>query len=278
MMGFMKIIAAVLLGLFAVNTIPFIQTVESPADIIDIVYELTQSRKETSEYVQTDVASVAAKAKPSVVRVNAFKEVAQQDYLSNSSRREYRRLFANSSTAKIRVGTGSAFFVTADGYLLTNKHVVPEDDATYTVSVSERKEIPATVVYRDPVHDVAILKVDGADYPALSLADSSDIEYGQDIVAVGNAYGQHSDSVSSGTVSGLNRSITVYGSDDSAERMRGVIQTSATLYPGDSGGPLLDLNGQVIGVNVASAIGTDISFSIPSNIAEETAKDAGVSI
>jgi serine protease Do len=163
-----------------------------------------------------------------------------------------------------KVDAGTGFFVSSDGYIITNKHVVASETANYTVVLSNGKKKIGHVVYRDPDNDIAVVKIVGKDYPVLNIGDSSKLKVGQDILGIGNAYGKYKDTVSTGEVSGLHK--VVYTEGDQDEVLDNVIQTNAQLYPGDSGGPLFDLNGNVVGVNVAIAAEKDnVSFSIPIN-------------
>ncbi|MBX4187798.1 MAG: S1C family serine protease [Candidatus Doudnabacteria bacterium] len=209
-----------------------------------------------------------AQASESVVPVLIYQEVP---IYQNSNYH-----FFDALTTRIQVGSGTGFFITSDGYLLTNKHVVDENGMEYWVNVVGNVELPAEVVYTDPVYDLAVLKISGEDYPILNLGDSGRLRMGESVSTIGNAYGEFVDSISSGSISAVNRSAIVSDRNGDVERMRGLIQTTAKLYPGDSGGPLLNAEGQVIGVNVASAIGEDISFSIPVNTAKDVLDKAGI--
>jgi serine protease Do len=169
------------------------------------------------------------------------------------------------------VAAGSGFFVTSDGLILTNKHVVSiADDAKYTVTTADGKTYDATVAATDPINDLALVKVSISNAPTLRLSDSSTIEIGQQVIAIGNSLGEYQNTVTSGIVSGIGRNVTA-GSDDgsdSAEELDGVIQTDAAINPGNSGGPLLNFAGQVIGVNTAvDEEGQLVGFAIPSNFA-----------
>ncbi len=164
-----------------------------------------------------------------------------------------------------QVGAGSGFFVTSDGLILTNKHVVSTADASYSVVTSDGETYPATVASVDPVNDLAIVKIDIQNAPTLDLADSNQNQIGQRVVAIGNSLGQYQNTVTSGIISGIGRSITA--SDGQAnEQLEGVIQTDAAINPGNSGGPLLNSVGQVIGINTAvDRGGESVGFAIPSN-------------
>ncbi len=169
-----------------------------------------------------------------------------------------------------KVGAGTGFIVTANGYILTNKHVVIDEKASYTVLLSDGSQKPGTVVYRDPTLDVALVKIDGSKYSSVTLGNSQTLKLGQTVIAIGNALGEYSNSVSVGIISGLNRSLQAGGGNGFVEELKGVIQTDAAINPGNSGGPLLDMNGTVVGINVATVTGSNnISFSIPINKVKE---------
>lgn len=166
------------------------------------------------------------------------------------------------------IGGGSGFIVTADGLILTNKHVVDDAKADYTVITSDGEKYPARILARDPVQDIAVLKIDKTGLPAAKLGDSSTVKLGQTVIAIGNALAQFSNTISVGVVSGLSRNITATGINI-REDLAGLIQTDAAINPGNSGGPLLNLKGEVIGINVAVAEGAqNIGFTIPINQAK----------
>jgi serine protease Do len=169
-------------------------------------------------------------------------------------------------TTPQKVGAGTGFLISSNGYILTNKHVVSDTNASYTVLLTDGKQETAKVIYRDPQNDIAVIKIDGSNFPTVKLGDSSTLELGQTVVAVGNALGQYNNSVSLGIVSGLNRTIEASSETGSTETLNGVIQTDAAINPGNSGGPLVDLNSDVVGINVATVQGSNnISFAIPIN-------------
>jgi serine protease Do len=173
-------------------------------------------------------------------------------------------------TQKQDIGGGSGFFVSSDGLIVTNKHVVDQKNAEYTVFTNDGKKYTAKIIALDPVLDIALIKINtpiGRSFPYLSLGDSSTLQLGQSVIAIGNALGEYRNTVSVGVVSGLARSITA-GDElgGSSEALNNVIQTDAAINPGNSGGPLLDLDGEVIGVNVAIAQGSqNIGFALPIN-------------
>ncbi|HOZ03268.1 MAG TPA: trypsin-like peptidase domain-containing protein [Candidatus Woesebacteria bacterium] len=163
------------------------------------------------------------------------------------------------------IGTG---FVVEDGNLVvTNKHVVSDTRAEYSVIDEEDNEYVVTNIYRDPVNDMAIIKVEGLRKPALPLGDSDKIRVGESVIAIGTALGEFRHTVTTGVVSGLGRGITAGNGFTAIEQLEGVIQTDAAINPGNSGGPLINARGEVIGVNVAvSQSAENIGFAIPINV------------
>ncbi len=178
--------------------------------------------------------------------------------------------YQQKGTEKQQVSSGSGFFVSEDGYLLTNKHVVLDKEAEYSVVLNDGRKLAAKVIARDPVQDVAVLKVDGRGFKFISLGDSDTLQVGQTVIAIGNALGEFQNTVSVGVVSGLHRSLIASG-----EQLREVIQTDAAINLGNSGGPLLNLEGQVVGMNTAMAQGAEsVGFALPVNIAKKGVADA----
>lgn len=178
---------------------------------------------------------------------------------------------SDTPTEKQKIGSGSGFFVSADGLIVTNKHVVADEQAEYTVIASGEKEYSAKVLARDPNNDIAVLKIEGNDFPALILGDSDQIKVGQAVVAIGNPLGEFANSVTSGIISGLKRNVSAGSRLGDSERLSGIIQTDAAINPGNSGGPLFGLSGEVVGVNVAVAQGAEnIGFALPINSVKRT--------
>jgi serine protease Do len=177
----------------------------------------------------------------------------------------------------VQVGGGSGFIVDKKGVILTNKHVIVEPHAEYTVILSNGDKMSAKVLARDPLDDVAILKVNptDGDLPTAELGRSDGIELGQTVLAFGNALGIFRNTVSTGIISGLSRSISAKPDPSKpTQEMRGLIQTDAAINPGNSGGPLTDIFGKVIGINAAVVFGAqNIGFAIPINAAERDLND-----
>lgn len=172
----------------------------------------------------------------------------------------------STETERKKVGSGSGFFVSSDGLIVTNKHVVSDERAEYTVILGDKSEHTATVLARDPSNDIAIIKIEGTNFPALRLGDSDRIRVGETIIVIGNPLGEFENSVSRGIVSGLKRNLNAGSGQGDSERLSDIIQVDAAINPGNSGGPLFNLSGEVIGVNVAMARGAEnIGFSLPVN-------------
>ena len=174
-------------------------------------------------------------------------------------------------TEERQIGAGTGFIVDEDGTILTNKHVVSDNQAQYTVVMSDGERYAAKVTAADPVNDIAVVKISdggGRRFPAVALGDSDNLQIGQSVIAIGNALGEFDNTVSVGVISGMQRSITAYGAGED-EVLEDLIQTDAAINEGNSGGPLLNLKGEVIGINTAIASGAqNVGFVIPINLAK----------
>ncbi|MEI7749688.1 MAG: trypsin-like peptidase domain-containing protein [Candidatus Moraniibacteriota bacterium] len=239
----------------------------------------------TSLATPTDPSDVALvgiveRSSASVVSVVASKDVAQVGNPSDlpSILRQFGFDVGNGGTdgqaqgnagatpQKQKIGSGTGFFVSADGLVVTNKHVVSDETAEYTVVVPGGKEYPAKVLARSPNQDIAVLKIDGTGFTPIPIGDSASLQVGQTAIAIGNPLGEFPNSVSRGIISGLNRNLTAGSEFGDSETLSDIIQTDAAINPGNSGGPLLDLSGNVIGINVAMAQNAEgIGFAIPIN-------------
>ena len=160
------------------------------------------------------------------------------------------------------MAAGSGVIISADGYIVTNNHVVEGSKET-TVTLANGEEYQATIIGTDPTTDLAVIKIDeDITVPFLSFGSSDDMAVGETVVAIGNPLGEFSGTVTDGVISGKNRTITV-----ESQQMLNLIQTNAAINSGNSGGALLNLRGEVIGINSAktSAVGVEgIAFAIPS--------------
>ena len=228
---------------------------------------------------KSPIVSIAKKVCPAVITVIVSRDLpkAENFYSFPYAGKEY--VMPNPpagggkgkkmETQKTQIGGGSGFIVSENGYVFTSNHVVSDTTADYTVILDPKHKYPAKVLSRNPINDIAVLKIEGERFPYLDLADSNKIELGEDVVAVGNALGEFTDTLSAGIVSGLSRFITAFGGiGNEMQNLRGLIQTDAAINPGNSGGPLVNMEGKVIGINTAMIAGAqNIGFSIPINYA-----------
>ena len=172
---------------------------------------------------------------------------------------------------KIEIGGGTGFVISNDGLILTNKHVVSEENADYTVVTNSGDKYEAKILAVDPFNDLALIKVEGLNLEPLSLGDSDKIAIGETVIAIGNALGEYRNTVTKGVISGIGRTITAGDMQGLSETLENVIQTDAAINFGNSGGPLINLKGEVIGVNTAIASsGQLIGFAIPINQVKKT--------
>ena len=210
------------------------------------------------------IIDIVKENSPSVVSVVAYKDVPvyeqtyQQDFFFIIPKLEQK------GTERQQVGAGTGFIVSSDGLILTNKHVVSDKDAEYVVIMTDNKEYNAKVLARDPVQDLAIMKIEGGNsFKPLKLGSVDDIQIGQTVIAIGNALGRFQNTVSVGVISGLGRTIVATGPDFATEKLEDIIQTDTAINRGNSGGPLINLKGEVVGINTAvSTEGENIGFAI----------------
>jgi len=181
-----------------------------------------------------------------------------------------------SQEQKIEQDIGSGFVVSEEGLIVTNKHVVSDTSAAYRVFTKDNKLYEVEKIYRDPVNDLAVLKINpnGADLQPMELGDSDNLKVGQFAIAIGAALGEFRNTVTTGVISGLGRTISAGGPFLGMENLDNVIQTDAAINPGNSGGPLLNSLGQVIGINVAVASNAqNIGFALPINLVKDMLKN-----
>jgi serine protease Do len=168
------------------------------------------------------------------------------------------------------IGGGSGFIISDDGMILTNKHVVADAEATYTVVTNDGQKYLAKVLGRDSVNDLAVIKIEAKGLKPLKLGDSDKIEIGQTVIAIGNTLSEFRNTVTRGVISGVNRRVEASGFSGFSEILEEAIQTDAAINPGNSGGPLLNLKGEVIGINTAiNQAGQLVGFAIPINEAKQ---------
>jgi len=281
------------------SKITFLEPLKSYLDKITSKPIETQE-SEINEYVpqttqEQAVIKVVKDYSPAVVSIIVTKDlpVIEEYYVSpfegffNDPFFEFQiPQYRQNGTEKKEIGGGSGFIVSEDGVVITNKHVVLDAEADYTVLTTDGRKFPAKVLAKDPAQDLAVLKIEkekvtDADgnfsfkpFPVVKLGDSSKIEIGQSVIAIGNALGEYRNTISVGVVSGLGRTITASGGG-LVETLEDVIQTDAAINKGNSGGPLLNLKGEVIGINTATVLDAqNIGFAIPINLAKSNIQKA----
>lgn len=257
----------------------------SSQPVLERIIERETTVKEKEYIPQTTqedrIIRTVKEASPAVVSIVITKDVPVIEQYFSSPFGESFPLevpqYRQRGTERREVGGGTGFFAGPDGMIVTNKHVVLDKEADYTVFTNTGESYPAEVLARDPVQDIAVLRVEprqvinengefvARDFPYLRLGDSGLLQIGQTVVAIGNALGEFRNTVSVGVISGLGRTVTASGGDF-VETIENVIQTDAAINKGNSGGPLLNLAGEVVGVNTATVLGAqNIGFSIPAD-------------
>jgi len=264
------LIGAFLLGVLGGASTSYIFYLKIKQEVADAGVPIIHSEKIIEkEYIpqttqEQKIIDIVKENSPSVVSVVAYKDVPvyeqtyQQDFFFIIPKLEQK------GTERQQVGAGTGFIVSSDGLILTNKHVVSDKEAEYVVIMTDNKEYNAKVLARDPVQDLAIMKIEGGNsFKPLKLGSVDDIQIGQTVIAIGNALGRFQNTVSVGVISGLGRTIVATGPDFATERLEDIIQTDTAINRGNSGGPLINLKGEVVGINTAvSTEGENIGFAI----------------
>lgn len=204
------------------------------------------------------VSQLASEVGASVVSVNVEGQATRRTF------------FGDQSIMQQSAGTG--FIISNDGIVVTNRHVVPQGTSAVTLTLSDGTELDNVEVIgrtnENDSLDVAFLKIKdkkGKDLKPIKLADSSKVKVGDKAIAIGNALGQFQNTVTAGIISGYGRSVEA-GDQTSSESLQNLFQTDAAINQGNSGGPLVNINGEVIGINTAIAGGAqNIGFAIPIN-------------
>ncbi len=220
--------------------------------------------KEEVKKEEKTIVNAVKIARPAVVSIIVNKEIPQYEITYEKEG------VVDTKTSKDvqikQIGTGSGFIVSSDGIIVTNRHVVDKTDLKYAVMLNDGREYAAKILAQDSVLDVAIIKIEETGLPYLKFADSDLLQVGESVVAIGNALGEFKNTVSAGVVSGLSRNLNAKGGGGFKEFLYKVIQTDAAINKGNSGGPLLNLSGEVVGINVALAEdSSNIGFSLPIN-------------
>lgn len=248
---------------------PYLMKTTWGSELLNKNKNLTLQINEDSETIK-----VAKDVAPSVVSIVISKELDNyynatgpfDFFFDNFFNGNNRMIDPNEPKVKQTIGGGTGFIISSDGLILTNRHVVADDGATYTVILSDGSEHEATVLGRDSLNDIAVIKIDADNLPEVELGDSDNLEIGQTVLAIGNALAEYSNTVTKGVISGINREVTAGDGRGQSELIKEAIQTDAAINPGNSGGPLLNLYGQVIGINTAiDSQGQSVGFSIPIN-------------
>ncbi|MDT7868480.1 MAG: trypsin-like peptidase domain-containing protein [Candidatus Pacebacteria bacterium] len=249
---------------------------------------VTQKKTEFSlsllPYLEKEITGVVKKASPAVVSIvvskyvpiieryysNPFEEFELPPELEPFFKFEFQvPEYRTKGYEKQEVGGGTGFIVSPDGLILTNRHVVDDDKAEYTVYLNDGRKFKAKILLKHPVDDLALIKIDAYNLPTLPLGNSDNLQIGEFVIAIGNALGEFQNTVSFGVISGLKRNIVASDTFGKTQRLEDLIQTDAAINYGNSGGPLINIYGEVIGVNTAIVSGAqNIGFAIPINRAK----------
>lgn len=247
-----------------INLEKYIKLPENKKDDLNI-------EKQNLVYEESVIIKVVEDSLPSVVTVGISKILSTEDRLEMDPFNFFEPFKRIPGTEKkIEQNIGSGFIISKDGLIITNKHVVSDNQAGYKVITNNEKEYEVKQIYRDPLNDLAIIKIDANGLKPLKLGDSSKLKLGQLAIAIGTPLGEFTNTITTGVISGLGRGITA-GSpfEGFVEKLDNVIQTDAAISAGNSGGPLLNSKGQVVGINTAIAgQGENIGFAIPVNVAK----------
>lgn len=226
-----------------------------------ITFPDPQNIQKISVQEDSSVITSVKRISPAVVSVSFTKDVQVLNPFDFSQ--------GQSQSVQQEQGGGTGFIITSDGLIATNKHVASISGAAYSVITQDGKKYDAKVLALDPINDFAILKIDAANLPTVEFGNSDDLEIGQRVIAIGNALGAFQNTVTTGVLSGKERTIDASdASGGSAETLQGLLQTDAAINAGNSGGPLVNLKGQVVAINTATASKTQaegLGFAIPIN-------------
>jgi serine protease Do len=216
-----------------------------------------ESRQQIISTEADAIAEAAKTTSESVVSIDVTSQALTQNFFGYAEEVE-------------RASAGTGVILSTEGVIVTNKHVVPTGTSEVSVTLFDGTILDAEVVARDPRNDIAFIKITdrkGKSLKAAVLGDSTDLKVGEKVIAIGNALGEFQNTVTSGIISGYGRDITA-GDGSGSEALTNLIQTDAAINMGNSGGPLVNLSGEVIGINTAitgSSSGQSLGFAIPVN-------------
>jgi len=275
LIGFLAILIIIIAVLKTYNLIPNFNLgnkLNLPKINLDLPQLKTVSEKQTLVYEESIITKIIEDSLPSVVTIGISKTTSVGSYYQIDPFDPFSGIKqVPGQKKKIEQNIGSGFIVSKDGLIITNKHVVADTTATYQVLLNDNRKFEVQKIYRDSLNDLAILKINVENLKPLALGNSGNLKLGQLTVAIGTPLGEFKNTVTSGIISGLGRGITA-GSpfEGYIEKLDNVIQTDAAISAGNSGGPLLNSKGEVIGINTAIAQeGQNIGFAIPVNVVKD---------
>jgi len=217
------------------------------------------------------ITKIAKDICPAVITIVASKDIPKLDvamFLSLENTLELNK------KGQAKVGGGSGFIVSKDGHVLTCAHVVKDVEADYSVVIDPKHKYKAKVLTRDFLTDIAILKIQGKNFPFVKMGNSDKVELAEQVMSIGNSLGEFEDTLSLGIISGLSRRIKARDGMDFHTDLKGLFQTDAAINNGNSGGPLINMKGEVIGINTAMIENAqNIGFVIPINYAKNDLKE-----
>ena len=249
---FKKIFIIFLIGFFSIILYQFFIEIKETSEN-EQIYGTKLSADEEEINNEKDISNVIEKASKCVVGISKIKSLGSSVFTSNSTE---------------KLGLGSGIIVSKQGYILTNQHVVGTDSKKCYITTENGETLDGKIIWSNSDIDLAIIKVDKIFKVAMEIGNSNSVRIGEDVYAIGNPIGyEFQRTVTGGIISAVNRTVKIKNEDETYSYMSNLIQTDATINPGNSGGPLINCNGEVIGINtikITSAEG--IGFAIPINI------------
>lgn len=249
-------------GLSGTQPSVYAETPEISQDTTNFLVKISQAMAEISEAVKPTIVNISTK------RTEKITESPFAPFLDNPLFKEFRERFKFPKQQRERRTLGSGVIISSDGYILTNNHVIRNAEEI-KVSLSDKREFWAEIIGTDPQTDIAVIKIDAEDLPAITLGDSDKLRVGEIVLAIGGPYGL-TQTVTMGIVSAVGRANVGIASYED------FIQTDAAINPGNSGGALVNARGKLVGINTAIFSSTGgyqgIGFAIPSNMAKSVAE------